>query len=72
MPLVLSCPFKVSEYISACWCVEISCGLLPTRFSLLLQQNCINVKKGNISSSILEKITWIVRKLVKTTYKTFK
>ena len=32
---------------------------------LILLQNCITVKKGGISSSILEKITWIIRKLVK-------
>ena len=44
---------------------EIYCGFLPTRFLSILLQNCITVKKGSVSSSILEKITCIIRKLVK-------
>ena len=58
--LVLSFTIKVSKYIFEC---EISCRLLPTCFSTMLLQNCIAVKKGNISRSVLEKITCINRKL---------
>jgi hypothetical protein len=51
---------------------KISCGLLPTRFSSNFVLNSITVKKFEISDTFLIQMTYIIWKLAKTTYKTFK
>jgi hypothetical protein len=52
--------------------VKISCGLLPTRFSSNFVLNSIAVKKCEISNTFLTQMIYIVWKLAKTTYETFK
>ena len=44
--------------------VEISCGLLPTRFFVDITIKLHYCQKVGVSSSILEKVTCIIRKLV--------
>ena len=53
--LVSSYPLRLVRIFPHVGRVLISFGFLPTRFSLILLQNCITAKKGDISSSILEK-----------------
>jgi hypothetical protein len=45
--------------------VKISCGLLPTCFSLNVVLNSITVKKCEISNTFLTQMTYIISKLAK-------
>ena len=45
--------------------VQISCGLLPTRFFLNLPIKTITVKKDEISDSLIGKNNYVIRKDVK-------
>ena len=45
--------------------VQISCGLLPTRFCLNFPYKTIIVKKGEISDSFLAKTTCVIGKVIK-------
>ena len=45
--------------------VKNSCGLLPTRFFLNLPIKTITVKNGEISDSLIGKINYVIRKVIK-------
>ena len=46
-------------------CVQISCGLLPTRFCLNFPIKLLLSKKGEISDSFLAKTTCVIGKVIK-------
>ena len=46
-------PFRLVSVFLNVGRAEISCGLLPTRFSTILLSNCIAVKKDDISSLVI-------------------
>ena len=54
------CALKASKYVSVCWRVEISCGLLPTCFSSNVVLNYNTVKKCEISNTFLTQMTYII------------